>query len=140
MIELQRVDNWRGRFEQTIDEIRYRPFAWDAECAIHLCGRLVQAVTDIDVAAPYRGRFSTAAGAVRVMTNSGFSNLADLVASILPEIHPSQMEIGDVAAIADDSKFGFALGVCNGERIFVIKESGLGTVDMLDAKRAFKVG
>ncbi len=34
----------------------------------------------------------------------------------------------------------YALGVVNGERIFVLRETGLGTVDLLDAKRAFKVG
>lgn len=140
---LTRVDDWRGRFEATIDEIMRVPFAWadQTDCAIHLAGRLVEALTGVDCVAQYRGRYTTSAGAVRVMRNDGFANLGDLVAAILPELeHPSRAEVGDIAAIPDDGPFGFALGVVNGERIFVLTEKGVGTVDLLAATRAFKVG
>ena len=44
------------------------------------------------------------------------------------------------AAIPADDGFGFTLGVVNGERIFVLRPDGFGTVDLLAAGRAFRIG
>lgn len=138
---MARSSQWRRKFEAVIDDIKSRPFSWeDNECATGLVGRVVKAVTDQDLAAEYRGTFKDAAGALRVMKKAGFDDLADMVGSILPEIHPSQAKIGDIAAIKMDSPFGHALGVVNGERVFVLMEGGIGTVDLLECGRAFKVG
>lgn len=139
--ELKRLPDWRRRFEEAMDEIKARPFAWgDHDCGPGLAGRLAYAITGVDCAAQYRGAYDSASSALRVMREAGFSNLGDLVASILPEVHISAASIGDIAAVPDDTPFGFALGVVNGERIFVLKADGVATVDLLDATRAFKVG
>ncbi|WP_085025599.1 DUF6950 family protein [Ensifer aridi] len=139
--ELKRLPDWRRRFEAAIDEIKALPFAWgDHDCGPGLAGRLAFALTGVDCAAQYRGSYDSAASALRVMHEAGFDNLGDLVAAILPEIHISAAAIGDIAAVPVNGPFGYALGVVNGERIFVLKETGVGTVDLLDATRAFKVG
>ncbi|WPJ68021.1 hypothetical protein STOPSMEL_45 [Sinorhizobium phage StopSmel] len=139
--ELSRLPDWRRRFEDAIDEIKARPFDWSLhECGTGLAGHLVLALTGVDCAAQYRGTFDSPAGAVRVMRDAGFDNLGDMVADLLPEVHVSEASVGDIAAIPDDTPFGYALGVVNGERIFVLMDNGIGTVDLLDATRAFKVG
>jgi len=142
MQTLVRRDDWRSRLEAAIDAVKAVPADWtkQADCGPHLTGRMVEAQTGVDVAAPFRGRYTTAAGALRVMKAAGFDNLGDLVASLLPEIHPSQAGVGDIAAIADETPFRYALGVVDGERIFVLRPDGLGTVDLLAAERAFRVG
>lgn len=142
MIDLKRRTDWRRRFSDEIDRIRLTPFSWGAhDCGPGLVGNVVLAITGNDVAAVYRNRYSSMTGALRVMRNDGFSNLADLVASFLPEHdHISRAQVGDIAAVPMNSSFGFALGVVNGERIFVLMPDGIGTVDLLDATRAFKVG
>lgn len=142
MTELSRLPNWRARFDAECDRIRLTPFAWGShDCGPGLAGNLTLAITGVDVAAAYRGRYTTMTGALRVLRNSGFSTLGDLVASMLPEhAHPSVARIGDVVAIASNSAFGHALGVVNGERVFVLTERGIGTVDRSDAVRAFRVG
>jgi hypothetical protein len=144
VIELKRCDNWRSRFEAAIDEIKYVPFDWSTQhdCGPGLAGRLVYALTGEDLTVKYQGRYKTAKGALKVMRSEGFDNLADLVASFLPEYPggPCQASLGDIVAIPMDSPFGFSLGVVNGERVFVLRPEGVGTVDLLDAKRAFKVG
>ena len=127
--DLVRVKNWRACFVAEIDRLKRTPFAWGShDCGPGLAGNLVLAITGVDCAAQFRGEYSTAAGALKTMKAAGFDNLADLVASMLP------------AAVPHEGPFGYALGVVNGERIFVLRETGLGTVDLLDAKRAFKVG
>lgn len=141
MIELSRLPDWRRRFAEEVDHLRRTPFDWDGhDCVVGLAGNMALAITGTDCAEQYRGAYSTAAGALKVMRKAGFENVADMVASMLPEIHPSTAHVGDIAAIPMDSPFGFALGVVNGERIFVLMPSGIGTVDLLDATRAFKVG
>lgn len=141
MTALHRLPGWRARFEAVIDEIKARPFAWrDHDCGPAFTGRLVEAVTGADLAAPYRGRYSTERGALLLMRREGFDTLADFAASLLPEIHPSRATIADLAAVPEDTPFGFSLGAVNGERILVLRPDGLGTVDLLAAKRAFKVG
>jgi hypothetical protein len=135
------MDGWRARFEAAVDEIKHRPFQWgEHDCGPGLAGAIVLAITGIDCAAQYRGTYDSAASAVRTMRDHGFENLGDLVAAMLPEIHPSMAKIGDIVAIPDQTPFGFALGVVNGERVFVLRETGMGTVDLLAASRAFKVG
>jgi len=142
VIELKRTDGWRKRLDDTIDAIRFVPFDWEAQhdCGPGLAGRVILSITGVDINEPYRGLYGSAAGAYRTMREAGFTNLADMAASMLPEIHPSKAEIGDIAAFPMDTKFGFALGVVNGERVFVLRPEGIGTMSLLQATRAFKVG
>lgn len=138
---MKRLDDWRPRFEQVIDDMRLKPFAWrDNDCGPALVGRSVEALTGVDIAVAYRGKYSDAASALRLVRSHGFDDLADLVASLLPEIHPSRARVGDIAAFEMDSPFRSALGVVNGERVFVLRPEGIGTMNLLQARRAFKVG
>lgn len=142
MLDLSRLPDWRVRFEAVADDIKGRPFDWKTQhdCGPGLVGALVRAMTGEDVAKRWRGTYRTERGALRVMRREGFRDLADLVASMLPEVHPSQARIGDIAAFATGSAFGHALGVVNGERVLVLRPEGFGSMGLLDAARAFRVG
>lgn len=138
---MERLPQWRGRLEAAIDEIKSKPFSWENnECGTGLVGSIVFAITGEDPAAPYRDKHKDAAGALRTMRKAGFANLGDMVGSMLEEMHISEAKIGDIAAVKSDSAFGYALGVVNGERVFVLMENGIGTVDLLQCERAFRVG
>lgn len=139
---MTRRAGWIGAYADLIDETRAEPFAWGRnDCAVGLCARVVEVLTGVNPASRFAGQFDDAASAYRIMRAEGFEDLADLVASILPEYdHPSEAQIGDLVAVANDTPFRHALGVCNGERIFVLTETGLGTLDRRQAVRAFKVG
>lgn len=148
---MKRVKLWRSRFNAIIDDLKRKPFSWEDQhdCGLGLACGVVEAITGVDHAARFRERYSTPSGALRMMRKEGFDNLAAMVASFLPE-HPGPAfaRTGDVMAIEDDSAFGWALGIVNGERVFVLMESGFGTVDLLNdppgepqrRRRAFKVG
>lgn len=138
---LVRRHDWREHFERAIDDIYATPFQWGIhDCGPSLAGRLVEALTGEDFCAEYRGTYSDALGAARVIRAAGFSSLGELVGSMLPQAHPSEARIGDIAAIEAEGPIGHALGVVNGERIYVLTETGIGTVDLLEAKMIFKVG
>lgn len=137
---MMRRKDWRTRFEATIDKLKAEPFTWGSDCLFGLTVPILEAISDNDPRfTSYAGRYKTAKGALGVMRRAGFENLADLVASELPEIHPSQCRVGDIVAIPTDDDFGFSIGVVNGDRVFVKLQSGLGTRDLLEATRAFQV-
>ncbi|MHB1086462.1 MAG: DUF6950 family protein [Minisyncoccota bacterium] len=139
---LQRKPGWHARLDSVIDDARHVAFDWrDFNCG-HLAQSAVLAITGERLGQTVLGKARSLRTATSVMRRAGFDNLGDLLASLLPEIHPSQAYVGDIAAIESDDPLGYSLGVVGGERIFVIGQEfdGLGTVDLLTAKRAFKVG
>lgn len=143
LMDMPRLPDWRARFEAACDAMKTEPFSWgDNDCAAGLASRMVAAITGVDCAAAYRGHYASPEAGLKLMRGAGFANLGDMVASFLPEYPegPCRAKIGDLVAIPTDSAFGFALGIVNGERVFVLTEHGHGTVDLLDATRAFKVG
>ncbi|ORE89738.1 hypothetical protein [Aurantimonas sp. 22II-16-19i] len=138
---MQRLCDWPARLHAFIDQVKRSSHRYGTQdCLVGFAFGAVTALTGEDPAALYRGRYDTAKGALRVMREAGHANLADLVASHLPEIHVSRARLGDLAAIPDGSPFGFALGIVNGERLLVMREDGLGTTDFTAATRAFRVG
>lgn len=142
VMTLTRQPLWVGPFADLLDDLRRQPFDWKTnDCACGFAGRIVEVLTGVNVCAEFQGRFDDAASAYRVMREAGFKDLADLVASKLPEYsHPSDAQMGDIAAIPTETVFGHALGVFNGERIFILTEEGVGSLDRLTATRAFRVG
>ncbi|RKD61656.1 hypothetical protein [Rhizobium sp. WW_1] len=143
MIEaLSRRPDWRSRMAAAIDIVKHRSFGWrDCDCVSGLAAPLVTAMTGVDLFAQHAGQYTDADSAYRLMQDLGFDDLADLVGSFLPEHeHISRASMGDIAAIEVPTRFRHALGIVDGERIFVLSETGFGTVDLLTAARAFKVG
>lgn len=138
---LIRLSDWRSRFEAVFDDIMTRPFEWQThDCGPGLAGRTVMALTGVDLCAQYTAGYHDLASAVRLVRSLGHDTLGSLVGSMLPQIHPSQARLGDIAALKVKSPLGHALGVVNGERIYVLMETGVGTRDLLDAVMCFKVG
>lgn len=142
MAELVRIKGWRGRLNEVLDEYRRTAFDWKAFNCGHLVHKSVLAVTGVSLGGGVLRRSTSLRTAVSAVRRAGFDNLGDYAASLAPEIHPARANVGDIAAIPHEGPLGYSLGVVGGERIFVIGEDigGLGTVDLLDAARAFKVG
>lgn len=112
----------------------FRPGSHD--CALFAAGA-VKEMTGQDLARGFRSYRSLKAGRKR-LADKGFEDLADFVASKLPEIPPLMAQVGDVAVLEDDNG-QTALGIVQGPMIYVLRPSGLGTVPLADAKRAFRV-
>jgi hypothetical protein len=136
-----RRGDWHSRLNAFIDGVKRKPFDWTANnCGEHFAAGAVLAMTDEDIAAKWRGRYSTSTAAIRMMKKDGFSSLGDMVASVLPEVHPSQAKLGDIASVPVDGPFGASLGVVNGEVILVLGEQSMGVVPLARAERVFAVG
>lgn len=138
---LTRLPDWRARLAAEMDRQRRDPFAWGRhDCALGLAAGAVTALTGADLAAPWRGRYRSPSGARRVLHKAGFSSLADLVASILPEIPPARARVGDIGLIAADGPLKEALCVVDVSGLIAMTEPGHGRRPRADMIRAFKVG
>ncbi|MBC8718181.1 hypothetical protein H5024_11235 [Ochrobactrum sp. Marseille-Q0166] len=136
---MKRYPDWRPRLSAYLYEVAHKPFKWgEHDCALFAAGA-VEAMTGADFAAEYRGKYKTLIGGLRKLRKSGFADHAEMAASIFEECHPSSAHVGDLAAIETDE--GIALGVVQGQRIYVLRpdQAGIGTVALLDAKRTFHV-
>jgi hypothetical protein len=141
MEHLQRLNDWRARLDAEIERQRHSPFAWGRQdCAIGFAASIVQAITGKDLARGYRGKYSTPTGALRLLASIGAQSLGDLAAIMLPEIHPSRADVGDIAVIEADGPGGEAFAMVDSSGLVVMTKNGHGRRPRHDMKRAFKVG
>lgn len=137
---MKRLPDWHSRYVAFIDEMMRTPFEWGTnDCGASWAGQAIEAITGENPWKASIGKYKTAKGALRHMKAQGANNLAEVVEQKLVKYHPAFGVIGDIAAISDDSPFGYSLGIVNGERIFTRREDGIGTVDLLAAKWIFKI-
>ena len=108
------------------------------DCALFPAGA-VEAMTGVDLAAPYRGRYTTFAGGRRVLRRDGYADHMALIAAHLPEAHVSTALTGDIAILPTED--GPAVGVVgDGGVAYVLAPSGgLALCPMAPVQRLFKV-
>jgi hypothetical protein len=64
---MKRLPDWKDRFRRFLEANRARPFRWGAwDCCLFAVNG-VRAITGVDLAAQYRGRYHTWLGATRIL-------------------------------------------------------------------------
>lgn len=133
---LSRHADWEARLVEYLRPIMSTPFAYGRnDCALFVAGA-IQAMTGADLARGFRGYRSLAAGQ-RILSDKGFSDHVALAAALLEEVPPSMAQAGDVAVVSTDE--GPALGLVQGECIYLLRRDGVGLLSILSAERAFRV-
>ncbi|WP_323780173.1 DUF6950 family protein [Thalassovita sp.] len=135
---MQRLPDWKPRLVRYLERTAHEPFKpGQHDCALFFAGA-VEAQTGVDYAAPYRGRYTTLRGGLRVLRKDGFADHIALAAHHLPEIAPAFAWPGDGMVVDTDD--GPALGICQGQMIYVLGPTGGAILSRLRAMRAFAVG
>jgi len=141
--KMKRVDLWIIPYNEFIDNIRKLGFDWDKiDCGPRFVGHLCEVLTGENPTKHLIGKYHDEESALELMHELGFDNLADATASFVPEYeNPALAQMGDIAAIRiENSPFGYALGIVNGERVLVLHPTGVGVVNRRHMVRAFRVG
>lgn len=137
MTDIARKPGWRGALTHYVIATARDPFAWGkSDCAIWAAGA-IEAMTGTDIARGFRG-YRSWAGGVRKARAKGFEDHVAYFASLFPEIPPSMAQIGDVACVPADGDT-LAIGIVQGEGIYVPMPEGRGIVPLTSAIRAFRV-
>lgn len=132
-----RLPDWRPRLIDYLHDCVRRPFAHgEHDCALFLAGG-VQAMTGVDYAAPYRGRYTSLAEGLRLLRQDGFEDHAALARSALVS-KPISMAFEGDGAIVMEARVP-ALGIVQGAGIYVLHESGLALVPLTRGVAALEV-
>lgn len=135
---MKRAEHWRPAFFAAITAHRPFPFAWgEHDCAL-LTADCIVAVTGLDLAAPFRGRYATEEQSRAVLAEVGYENTAAILAAHFNEIHPSRAIVGDAAVIR--TPHGPAVAPVVGSELVVFSPDGpMGLVSRSTAVRAFRI-
>lgn len=128
-----RKDNWRSALIAYVDQQADRPFAYGVNDCLLVTAGAVEAMTGVDHAADYRGRYTSLSGGKKLVGKSPLRVVADL----FPEIRPSMAGDGDIAACRQGKDWAF--GVLIGAHFYVQTQAGLGILPRSAACKAFKV-
>lgn len=136
---MDRLPDWSLRLRAWLRSTHARPIRpGQHDCCLFGAGA-VEAQTGVDLAAGWRGRYSTYAGGRRILRRAGYADHIDLIARHLPEAHVSTALEGDIAILPTED--GDAVGVVQGAAVYVLTPSGLlGLTPMHPVTRLFKVG
>lgn len=139
MTGLIRLPDWQARLHAWLRGIRSRPLQpGQHDCCLFGAGAIL-AQTGVDLAAGWRGRYTTFAGGRRILRQAGYADHIALIAAHLPEAHVSAALDGDIAIVPTEE--GPAVGVVQGAAVYVLALSGgLGLSPMAPVQQLFKVG
>ena len=135
---LPRVDHWERLLASAIDTARAKPFVWGVhDCPTFAFETRMILICGEDVAALWRGRYTTAIGGERVMRRLGWASLEDMGRALLGEPRPSVLlaKRGDI--VLADTGLGF--GVCTGAQAVGVAPEGLVTVPLMSCRLAWSV-
>lgn len=131
-----RRSTWEADLSSYILATRYQPFIWGTlDCALRAAGA-VEAMTGVDPAAEYRGKYSTAAGAERALRRIGAGTLEASWDAKFDVVEPGFVRRGDI--VWD----GEAVGICVGAEalLFVEEHGGEIRVPRRDWLKGWRIG
>ena len=135
---MARVDHWERLFAAAIDTARAKPFVWGVHDCPTFAFETRMILTDgEDIAALWRGRYTTALGGERVMRRLGWASLEDMGRALLGEPRPSVLLAGRGDIVLADSGLGF--GICIGASAVGMAPEGLVTVPLNSCRLAWPI-
>ena len=135
---MARVDHWERLLAAAIDTARAKPFVW----GVHDCPTFAFETRMIltggeDIAALWRGRYTTALGGERVMRRLGWASLEAMGRALLGEPRRAALlaQRGDIVL----AETGLGFGICNGASAVGMAPAGLVTVPLTSCRLAWPV-
>lgn len=136
---MKRLKDWPSRFGALVAQARALPFAWGVHDCCLWAADSVLACTGHDPAAPWRGTYSDAAGAMRLLDELGGLRAVGALAG--PEIRPSLATVGDVGLAANPEDAGRELLVVSFADVWTgVTATGLQPISRRHVLAAWGVG
>lgn len=133
-----RLPDWRPRLSAYLTSVARTPFDYGThDCALFVAGA-VQAMTGVDLAEHYRGRYTTLEGGLKALARHGLADHEAAAMALFARVHPAFAAVGDIAVIATPENIT-ALGIFEGQHIAVATPTGLGFVPRDQAVLGLKV-
>ncbi len=118
----RRVRDWQSRLQACLAERRALAFEWGQQDCVLFAADCAGACTGVDPAAAYRGTYSDAVGAARLVQSlGGMQAIGD--AHLGARVSPRLARVGDIGLVLNDGRECFA--VCIGAMWQAPAELGL---------------
>lgn len=140
MSQLKKKQHWQHKcFDPFLRERADRPFKWgESDCAI-FCADAIHAITGTDIAADFRGQYTTRLGALRTIAKvTGGSTVVDAAAycaakhGMTEHAHPLMAKRGDLVIIENAGDLICGVIHLNGIHAVSVAESGLVRLPIAD--------
>ncbi len=129
--------NWPLLLAQFIESRRHSPFVWgEHDCCLFVADA-IELICNVDPAAPYRGKYTTAMGSYRALKKYGDGSIAGALSVCFQEIAPCDLGRGDAAMVEVDGEMAAALSF--GNKLWVAGENGLNTLLRSSAIQAWRI-
>lgn len=143
-MSVKRFDDWEDRLQEYIASVREAAFYWgQMDCALFVAS-CIEAMTGVDPARSFRGRYGTAVGAAMLLQRFAGGGLIEAVEKFsalmgLEEVSVETAQRGDVVLVG--SPQGTCLGIVDlsGRFIFVADLQGLARLPLRNGVRAWHV-
>ncbi len=103
-----RLTDWQTRLHECITAAQALPFEWGVHDCCLFAADCVHVITGVDHAASFRGKYSTALGAQRVITERG-GLVAFLTEQLGEPVHPALAQTGDVGLFKEGEQDALAV-------------------------------
>jgi hypothetical protein len=118
-----RLHDWEARLQHLLATHARRAFAWGVHDCLLWAAAAVDAVTGVDHAARFRGRYTDAATAAAVLRDVGRGTLTRTLDHELRRSIPAMLGRGDIAMIGSGRTA--SLGVVIGADAMFVGDAGL---------------
>lgn len=132
---MPRKSDWQSALRSYLAASARRPFVYGRHDCATFVGGAVEAMTGTDPVAAYRGRYTTARGALRVTRRAGFASHIDYFATLFADT--ARPGPGDIAVVEGED--GPAVGIVQGTSIYAVGWAGMGILPLNMRLRAFEV-
>lgn len=130
---MTRLNDWRDRLTVWLSQQHGR-----TDCALAFA-EAVQAMTGVDHAADFRGRYDDHAAGIRLLRKRGYKDHVDFVAQHFSEVAIADAKPGDLVVVEVGGELP-ALGLVQGPSgCYVLHGGRIGLVPLTAATRAFEV-
>ena len=135
---MPRVNHWERLLAAAITTAGAKPFVWGLhDCPTFAFETRMMLTGGEDVAALWRGRYTSALGGERVMRRLGWSSLEEMGHALLGTPHATALLAGRGDIVLADTGLGF--GICTGATAVGMAPQGLVNVPLTACQRAWRV-
>lgn len=132
-----RYPDWKARLISYLSDCAQTEFEPGRhDCALFAAGA-VRAMTGVDLAAGWRGRYKTITAGMARLRRAGYADHIALAAANFEQIPVAFAAPGDLAVLPTPD--GPALGVVQGEGIYHLAQAGFGISPLMAASFAYRV-